>query len=251
MPPSPVAADSGLPPRPAAGRMFEGVRRVRLADARPSGRLRLDAAARFLQDVSADDTADAALPDSQAWVVRRTVIEVLRFPRYLEGLRLATWCSGTGSHYAERRVEMRGEWDGAVDAVSLWVHVDAATGRPRRLGEGFTERYAEAASGRRVSARLVHPDPPADVELRPWPLRATDLDVLGHMNNAAYWQVVEEALALQPGPRGPMRVEVEHRRAVEPGALVDWAKVVDDDGGFTLWVLADAVVAATARLLPG
>jgi len=63
---------SDLTGRPRAGRVFEGTRRVRLADVSPAGRLRLDAIARFLQDVSADDTADAALPDAEAWVVRIT-----------------------------------------------------------------------------------------------------------------------------------------------------------------------------------
>ena len=92
--------------------MFEGARRVRLADVSPAGRLRLDAAARFLQDLSADDTADAALEDAEAWVVRKTVIEVAAFPRYLEPLELATWCSGTGSHWAERRISIQGERGG-------------------------------------------------------------------------------------------------------------------------------------------
>ena len=36
------------------------------------------------------------------------------------------------------------------------------TGRPMRLTDAFAERYAEAARGRRVKARLVHPDPPPD-----------------------------------------------------------------------------------------
>src|SRR6187551_1877782 len=94
--------------RPSAGRVFEGSRRVRLADVSPAGRLRLDAAARFLQDVSADDTADSALPDAEAWVVRKTIIVVRSFPRYLEALGLATWCSGTGSHWAERRISIEG-----------------------------------------------------------------------------------------------------------------------------------------------
>ena len=93
--------------RPRSGRVFEGARRVRLADVSPAGRLRLDAAARFLQDVSADDTADAALPDAEAWVVRKTVIEVTTFPRYLEPVGLATWCSGTGSRRGISRLPSR------------------------------------------------------------------------------------------------------------------------------------------------
>jgi acyl-ACP thioesterase len=238
--------------RPAAGRIFEGsVRPVRLGDVRPSGRLRLDAIARYLQDVSADDTADAALPDSQAWVVRRTRIDVASFPRYLERVRPATWCSGTGSHYAERRVELRGEGGGAVDATSLWVHVDHTTGRPMRLTDAFAERYAEAASGRKVKARLGHPDPGPDVVPAPWALRATDLDVLAHVNNAAYWELVEEALSHHGGVRGAIRAEMEHRAAVEPGAAVTWAHARGDDGVLSVWVLADGVVAATARVIAG
>src|SRR3546814_2597219 len=99
------------------GRVFEGARRVRLGDVSPAGRLRLDAATRYLQDLSADDTADSALPDAEAWVVRRTVLEVRSFPRYLEPLALATWCSGTGSHWAERRVSMVGEGGGRVAEI--------------------------------------------------------------------------------------------------------------------------------------
>ena len=54
------------------------------------------------------------MPDAEAWVVRKTVIEVRAFPRYLEPLALATWCSGTGSHWAERRISIQGELGGAI-----------------------------------------------------------------------------------------------------------------------------------------
>jgi len=234
--------------RPTVGRVFEDTRRVRLADVSPAGRLRLDAIARYLQDLSADDTAAAALPDAEAWVVRQTVIEVRSFPRYLEPLALATWCSGTGSHWAERRISIHGEAGGAVEAATTWVHVDAASGRPSRIPAGFHEIYGEATGGRRVKARLDHPDLPGGEELGrfAWPLRFTDFDVLGHVNNAACWQVVEETLAGRRHLRDPLRAEVQHRTAIERGAAVE---VVEADAadGLGLWVLADGLVAATAQ----
>ena len=46
---------------------------MRLGDVDPSGRLRLDAIARYLQDVASDDAADAGL--DTGWVARRTLIE--------------------------------------------------------------------------------------------------------------------------------------------------------------------------------
>jgi acyl-ACP thioesterase len=247
-PPEPLVA------RPAVGRVVEGTRKVRLGDVGPRGRLRLDAVARYAQDLAADDSLDAALPDPEAWVVRRTVIEVRAAPRYLERLALATWCSGTGSHYAERRVELVGESGGRVDVAAIWVHLDRSSGRPLRLSTGFEDLYGPAAGGRRVKARLQHGDPPDDDSNQTWPwhLRATDIDVLAHVNNAACWEVVEEALAAAPQRRGPLRAELEHRTSIEPGAAVE-VVVADRDGAggdVALWILADGAVAATATVTP-
>ena len=239
---------SELTERPSAGRVFEGTRKVRLADVSPAGRLRLDAAARFLQDLSADDTADSALPDAEAWVVRKTIIEVRAFPRYLEPLALATWCSGTGSHWAERRISIQGEHGGAIDASTTWVHFDRATGRPSRIPTGFDEIYGEAHGGRRVKARLDHPDAPDDLtDGFAWPLRFTDFDVLDHVNNAACWQIVEEALAIRRDLRAPLRAEVQHRTAIERGATVD-VTVSETGDSLALWAAADGVVALTAKV---
>ncbi|MFZ6004300.1 MAG: acyl-[acyl-carrier-protein] thioesterase [Actinomycetota bacterium] len=257
---SPPEVGGGLVPRPASGRVFEESRRVRLADVSPGGRLRLDAATRFLQDLSADDTADAALPDAESWVVRKTVIEVHAFPRYLEALELATWCSGTGSHWAERRISLVGEAGGHVEAATTWVHVDQASGRPKRVPPTFHELYGEAAGGRRVNARLelAAPSESTVAGAEPWVLRFTDFDVLSHVNNAAYWEVVEEVLASRRSLRAPLRAELEHRLAIERGADVTFATCdavfeaapgsSEHPDGLMVWVLADGEVAATARV---
>jgi acyl-ACP thioesterase len=239
--------------RPEQGRVIEGARKVRLADVSPSGRLRLDAAARYAQDLAADDSLDAALPDPEGWVVRRTVMEVRQSPRYLEPLTLATWCSGTGSHYAERRVQVIGAAGGAVDIAGLWVHLDHRSGRPLRLSEAFEGLYGEAAGGRRIKGRLLHPGPPAPApgtaERWPWHLRFTDFDLLAHVNNAAYWEIVEEVLATRPDLRAPLRAELEHRSAIERGADVE-VLVGGQDGAVSLWILAGGAVAATAVVRP-
>jgi acyl-ACP thioesterase len=241
---------SDLAPRPAAGRVFAGRSRpVRFADVHPSGRLRLDGIARYLQDLSADDTVDAALPEGGWWIVRRTVVEVSAFPRYLELLTTHTWCSGVGSHYAERRASLLGERGGRIEAASLWVNVDKATGRPTRLPPGFLDLYEESTDGRRANARLQHGDPPDDLELRPWAVRATDFDMWRHVNNSVYWAIVEEALAEGPPLVAPVRAEVEHRNAVDAGSTVTWGAARDGDD-LAVWVLAEGRVATTAVVRP-
>ena len=73
---------------------------------------------------------------------------------------------------------------------------------PKRLPESFLGLYGEAAGGRTVGSRLRAAGPPSDgVERRPWVLRRTDFDILGHVNNAAYWVVLEELVGERPEPR--------------------------------------------------
>ncbi len=118
---------SVLVPRPSSGRVVVGERRVRLADVDPTGRARLDALARYLQDAARDDSSGTDLENSMGWVVRRTLIEVRQAPRLEESMELATWCSGYGGRWAERRTEIRGDRGAVADSSTVWVHVDSTT----------------------------------------------------------------------------------------------------------------------------
>jgi acyl-ACP thioesterase len=245
-----LTSDDLVPP-PEQGRVFESGRRVRLGDVSPAGRLRLDAAARYLQDLSSDDTTDASLVDADSWVVRRTWIEVAAFPAFREWLDMATWCSGTGGHWAERRVSLHGDRGGRVEAAVLWVHVDEASGRPRRVPPSFHDLYGEAAGGRTVKARPRHPSAiPADAAARAWPLRFTDFDLLQHVNNAAYWVPVEEALAERRDLRAPLRAEIEYRGGLDRGAQPEVAVLDRAADGLAMWIREADRLAATVEVRP-
>jgi acyl-ACP thioesterase len=213
-----VLALSELVPPPQQGRVFEQVFRPGFADCAPSGRMRLDAVARWLQDVAYADVVDAELVDRAVWVVRRTRIRAERFPSFGEAYRLATFCSGLGRMWAERRTSI-GPVDGPgsdIEAVTLWVHLDPRDWRPVPLSPEEEAAYAPAAGGRRVRARLRHPLPRGGEESSSWSFRATELDLAGHVNNTAYWQPVEEEL-LAHGEVGWADVEVEYRTPAQAG----------------------------------
>lgn len=234
---------------PVEGRVFRAERRVRLSDADPSGRLRFDAAARYLHDVSNDDTRDAGLANDGSWVVRRTEMVVEpQPPRFLEWLRVATWCGGTGSRWAERRVSLVGQKGGRVESASLWVHVDLKTMLPKRLGDDFLSLYGPAAGGRTVGSKLVLPGPTGEEARRAWPLRRTDYDVLEHVNNAAYWAAVEELVGERPElVAGPHRATLEFAKPIEPASDVTLL-VAHDEQAVSLWFEVAGQIHATATL---
>ena len=84
----------------------------------------------------------------------------------------------------------------------------------------FTEEestlYGTSAAGRRVTARLRHPLPGSLRGASVWTFRATELDIAGHVNNAAYWQPLEEELLDGPEPER-IDAELEYRTPCQPG----------------------------------
>jgi acyl-ACP thioesterase len=243
--PGGVLRSTGLDPDPRA-RVFGASRPVRLGDADERGRLRLDALARHLQDVATDDSTDSGMSEEPVfWVVRRAAMRIERWPRYLERISYSTFCTGAGPRWAERRTSGRGSAGGRLETAVLWAAVDAVSGRPAQLSERFHRVWG--AGARAVSARLLHPGPPPHVEGRPWVIRATDLDVLGHVNNAAYWEAVEDELVRRLPGRVPVTSECEHRLPMDLG---DQVRVVSevDEGSLRLWLVSDAGVHASVMV---
>jgi acyl-ACP thioesterase len=209
-----------------------------IADSNAAGRCRLDAMARWLQDVAYADLVEAGFEGRGAWIVRRTRIRVERFPRFAENLRLRTFCSGFGRFSAERRTSITGD-TAAVETVSLWVCLDPERGRPMRFPDDFRAVYEESAGGRDANVRLRHPDPPEDAERSAWHFRVAEMDPAGHINNSHYWVPLEEQLADGPEPES-IDAEVEYRDPAMPGEAVVLRQ------GSSMWIAgADGTINAS------
>lgn len=230
---------------PPDARVFTHQMRGGLGDCAPSGRVRLDALARWLQDVAYADVEDAGLVDSAVWVVRRTRMLVQRFPRFAEPYTARTYCSGIGRMWAERRTTFAADGSGApdVEAVALWVHLDPRSRRPAPFQEHEISLYGDAAAGRRVTARLRHPGPRQDAARSSWTFRNTECDLAEHINNAAYWQPVEERLLLDRLEPARLNAEMEFRTPAQPGE-----KHVLRDGAMYWIVSLDGETHASAVL---
>ena len=221
-------------------------RHVGLADVGPDARARLDALARIVQDVSDFDAASAPIEGMGVWILRRLEIEIAATPRFRADVTATTWCSGVGARWAERATQLHVGDRLCAEATSIWVHTDPERGVPTPLPPDFDAVWGATAEGRKVSARLRHPRPPSDAPRRPWPLRATDLDVVGHVNNAAYWAAVEDELARRGRPR-VRHAEIEFRTGLDLADAVAVA-VAGTEDGFAAWLCVDGDVRASVLI---
>ena len=244
------STDEGDFPSPVpGGRTFTDSRTVRLSDTWTNGRLRLDALGRYLQDVAGDDVDDAGLQDT-VWVVRRTAVRIGGRPRIGERVVLTTFCSALGTRWAERRTTITGP-SSRIEASALWVHVDPSSGRPAPLTHDLVAAYGAVTAGRRVSTRFVVPLPDASAtRRRPWPLRATDYDVLGHVNNAVYWAMADDGEDDGEDGGEDGSATVEHRVPIEPHTEVELVESADRR---LRWLIGPLGVHAACRVgwVPG
>jgi acyl-ACP thioesterase len=235
----------GLVSIPSQGRTFVESRRVRLTDMDPRGRLRLDAMARFLQEIAIDDVDETGwgAPD-HLWFVRRMRVDVVEPFLADRAVDLVTWCSGLATVAAGRRWSLMGDRGGRIEVDSVWIHLDAQQ-RPARITR--FDAYANAAGDRRVSARPQLADPPTDGPRSLWPLRASDVDLHGHVNNTVYWQAVEHVL-LRTGPElsRPLQARVEFREPLDLGDRLELAATGDERNLEVAFVVGDRIKAVAA-----
>jgi acyl-ACP thioesterase len=232
--------------RPTTGRSLAVRRTVRLADMDAHGRLRLDAVARYLQDAAIEDVLETGwgMPD-HLWFIRRIELEVLVPFLHDRSVEIVTWCSGIAAIAAGRRWSLAGDAGGRIEVESVWIHLDADA-RPSRIVD--FDVYAAAAGGRPVSTKIHLPDPPADATRFPWPLRSTDVDLHGHVNNAVHWQALEHRLATRGVDLDrPLNARLDYGDPLAPRDEVELAEW-NDGGPYALAFVVDGRTKAFARI---
>ncbi|WP_084484238.1 acyl-ACP thioesterase domain-containing protein [Nocardia anaemiae] len=112
-------AASRLPACPRHVEPFTRTRRVRIGDAGVDRTPRLDGVARYLQDIGYDHLE--VCPDGsahQAWIVRRSVIDMIRPISFGEIVTLRRWTSATSTRWCSMRVRIEGSEGGLIETES-------------------------------------------------------------------------------------------------------------------------------------
>jgi len=194
---------------------------LRVADIDPGGRLRLDAAARHIQDIGQDHVHELGFDESHPlWVVRRTMIDLIRPLEFQDRLRLRRWCSGTSTRWCETRVRIDGRKGGLIESEAFWININRETQGPARISDDFIAGLQRTTTVDRLrwKAYLKAGGREDATQVRPYPVRVSDIDIFDHMNNSVYWSVVEDYLYNNPELlQKPLRVTIEHDLPVALG----------------------------------
>ncbi|MFA5264295.1 MAG: acyl-ACP thioesterase domain-containing protein [Opitutaceae bacterium] len=167
----------------------------------------------------------AMLARGESWVLNRMSAAIHRYPRYEESLHLETWSSGIRGFKGYREFRLRAGEELLVSASSLWLYLNVKnkvlTRVPSELAESFPERGDNAFHPDIDKLRLVEPvAPTGSVEVS---VRYSDIDSNGHVNNAAYFDYLQTALARLGEPVRPARIELQFAKEIPP--TLDLVKV--------------------------
>ncbi|MFI6040415.1 acyl-[acyl-carrier-protein] thioesterase [Nocardia sp. NPDC051321] len=224
---------------------------VRAADVDRHGRLRLDGIARYLQDIAWEDLNASGFVDSDpAWIVRRTVIEVIKPVRWPDHVTLRRWCSGVSTRWANMRVRITSDAGGLIETEAFWINVDEKAGTTARISDsGFAHLAATTDQLRLRWAPMLDATPPqrsaGDLT---YPIREVDIDLLMHMNNAAYWQAVEQFLPAHSGLLAqPYRAIIEYNAPITGDQSLH-IRSGDRGTGLELWFVTAEKCHAAAQI---
>ena len=165
----------------------------------------------------------AMVTRGESWVLKRMAVEIEHYPRYGESLRVETWSSGIRDFkgYREFRVFAGAGGPGAlvISGSSVWAYVSRRTRSivrvPPEVADGFRSHSGGVFCPDLEELALAAPHT-AGADVLSVSLRYSDVDANDHVNNTAYLDLLQTALARLGRPARPQRIRIKYGKGI-PG----------------------------------
>jgi len=197
---------------------------VSYADVDRNEALRLPGVFKFLQEAAiahanrSGTGTRAMVTRGESWMLNRMAIAIDRYPRYEESLRIETWSSGIKSFKGFRDFRVYGGHDALlISGSSLWLYVAMNLPSIVRVPPEIAAEFPECNEPRFCpdldSAAFPEPSVAAakDIAIT---LRYSDIDANRHVNNTAYLDFVQTALARAGMPPQPHRARIKFIKSI-------------------------------------
>lgn len=180
------------------------------------------------------DTGTKAMAASgETWVLNRMALELHRYPRFEETLRIETWSRGVKGFKGHREFRVFDAQESLVlSGSSLWLYVNLETKTLVRVPARIAEGFPVCVEGPFLAdiERLNFPPLDGAAPTVPLALRYSDVDTHGHVNNTAYFDLLQSALARAGADPHPRQVRIKFAKAIPADATMVSVRVDPANG---------------------
>lgn len=204
--------------------MYSFHSRIRYSEVDATQHLDLHAIINYFQDCSTFHSEDIGLgieyfeKENLVWVLNSWQIQIHRFPKLCETMKISTWAYDFASMYGYRNFLMQDE-SGETVAVanSIWVLMDTTTMRPVKVDPLLCEKYVlEEKYPMEYAPRKIKL--PASSETKDaFPVIKSNIDTNNHVNNGQYIKMAEEYL---PSGFVIKEMRAEYRKSAVLGDII-------------------------------
>ncbi|MCD7733387.1 MAG: thioesterase [Oscillospiraceae bacterium] len=197
---------------------------IRFSETDEQGRLKLGSLINYMQDCvmlhseSLGVGLDYLIKNHRAWLLSSWQVVIEDCPKLYDEITVETRPYEFSNCYGHRNFIVSDKSGKTlVKANSIWVYVNTETGRPARPPEEEKAAYSldERIEMDYAPRKLSLPDNMTPVA--PIPVRADDIDLNHHVNNARY---IEIALGLMPDISDIHELRVEYKRQAHLGDTI-------------------------------
>lgn len=183
---------------------------------------------------------DDLIASKTAWVLSRMRIRFVKTPLWRDKVTLTTWHKGLNRLFFLRDFQMRDERGNVcVEATTSWIVLNLETRRfvrdPKLMDEGTTcsENAIEQPADKVVMPKDVEPDYVMDHIVS-----YSDVDMLGHTNNAMYMHWAMDAVDYNiASTRSIKEFTINFNRETRAGERVSIYRIMQDtEDGLKVYV---------------
>lgn len=194
--------------------------------------------------------AHAMQERGESWVLNRMLVEILRYPRYEEPVRVHTWSTGIRSFKGYRDFRLYSGSELIAQGSSFWLYINMAKRAiirvPTEVAASFPSRPEEAFEP--ALDRMDWPEPPMSSPRIELGLRYSDIDANDHVNNTAYFELLQTALTRCSCPPRPKKLGIQFLKEISPASPVVHAMLGEEADGRSFALLSGDTLHARGRI---
>lgn len=183
---------------------------------------------------------DDLIASKTAWVLSRMHIRFVKTPMWREKMTLTTWHKGLNRLFFLRDFQMRDEQGNVcVEATTSWIVLNLETRRfvrdPQLMDEGTT---CSDDAIEQPADKVVMPKDIESEYVMDHVVSYSDVDMLGHTNNAMYMHWAMDAVGYELASTRPIKeFTINFNRETRPGEKVSIYRVMQDtENGLKVYV---------------